>query len=139
MFLSVVVLALIVGALAGGGLPRLAELRLRWIWVLGLALAIRVATVLLRQNEVAADLPLGWGFVATYLLIFVFLWGNWKVPGLQVASVGIGLNSLAVILNGGQMPIWVGAFEAAGFTPAAVADDPFHFLIASGSVQDFVS
>ncbi|MGH2457223.1 MAG: MFS transporter, partial [Candidatus Limnocylindria bacterium] len=51
----------------------------------------------------------------------------------------IGLNSLAVILNGGQMPIWVGAFEAAGFTPAAVADDPFHFLIASGSVQDFVS
>jgi hypothetical protein len=38
MFLSAIVLALIAGTLAGGGLPRLADLKLRSIWILGLAL-----------------------------------------------------------------------------------------------------
>jgi MFS family permease len=138
MFLSSIVLALVVGALAGGGLPRLADLRLRWIWVLGVALAVRFAAGLLRQGDIGPDLPLGAAFVATYGLIFVWLWGNWRVPGLQIAAVGIALNTLAVILNGGQMPIWAAAFHAAGFTPDALANDPFHFLLTTNSVADFV-
>jgi hypothetical protein len=124
MFLSTIVLALIVGALAGGGLPRLADLRLRWVWILGLALALRFGAGLVRQGDIGVELPLGAAFVAAYGLIFVWLVGNWRVPGLQIAAVGIGLNSLAVILNGGQMPIWTAAFTAAGFTPAALANDP---------------
>ena len=138
MFLSTIALALVVGALAGGGLPRLADLRLRWVWVLGLALAMRFGAGLLRQGDIGVDLPLGAAFVAAYGLIFIWLWGNWRVPGLQIAAVGIGLNTLAVALNGGQMPIWSAAFNAAGFTPAALANDPFHFLLQTGSVADFV-
>jgi MFS transporter, DHA3 family, macrolide efflux protein len=138
MFLSSIVLALVVGALAGGGLPRLADLRLRWFWVLGVALAVRFAAGLLRQGDIGPDLPIGAAFVATYGLIFVWLWGNWRVPGLQIAAVGIALNTLAVILNGGQMPIWTAAFHAAGFTADALANDPFHFLLTTNSVADFV-
>ncbi|HEY7331722.1 MAG TPA: MFS transporter [Candidatus Limnocylindria bacterium] len=138
MFLSTIVLALIVGALAGGGLPRLGDLKLRWIWVLLLALIIRFGAVFLRTND-ATNLPIGWAIVAAYFLIFVFLWGNWRVPGLQVAAVGIGLNFLAVLLNGGRMPIWPGAFEAAGFQPDAVAGDAFHFLMPTSTVAEFVS
>ncbi|MEO8639839.1 MAG: MFS transporter, partial [Chloroflexota bacterium] len=138
MFLSSIVLALVVGALAGGGLPRLADLRLRWVWVLGLALAIRFGAGLLRQTDIGLDLPLGALFVATYGLIFVWLWGNWRVPGLQIAAVGIALNTLAVVLNGGQMPIWTAAFNAAGFPPEALTNDPFHFLLTTNSVADFV-
>lgn len=96
MFLSSIVLALVVGALAGGGLPRLADLKLRWLWVLGLALAVRFGAGLLREGDIGLDLPLGAAFVATYGLIFVWLWGNWRVPGLQIAAVGIALNTLAV-------------------------------------------
>jgi MFS family permease len=138
MFPSTIVLALVVGALAGGGLPRLADLRLRWLWVLGLALAVRFAATLLRLGDIGPDLPLGAAFVASYGLIFVWLWGNWRVPGLQIAAVGIGLNTLAVVLNGGQMPIWTAAFTAAGFTSDALAHHPFHFLLSAGSVAEFV-
>jgi MFS family permease len=139
MFLSVIALALVAGALAGGGLPRLAQLRLRWIAVLGLALALRIGSGLLSQSNVGPDLPLGWAFIAAYLLIFAWLWGNWRVPGLQVAAIGIGLNTLALLLNAGQMPIWSVAYQAAGFTPADLVNDPFHFLVTTGSVADFVS
>jgi DHA3 family macrolide efflux protein-like MFS transporter len=139
MFLSVIALALVVGALAGGGLPRLAQLRLRWIWVLGIALALRVGSVLLATNDMADGLPLGLAFVGAYLLIFVWLWGNWRVPGLQVAAIGIGLNTIALLLNGGQMPIWSVAFAAAGFTPADLGNDPFHFLMTATRPADFVT
>jgi MFS transporter, DHA3 family, macrolide efflux protein len=139
MFLSVVALALIVGALAGGGIPRLADLKLRWIALLGLALALRVLAVLGARTQLAEIVPLPALFLVAYLLIFAWLWGNWRVPGLQIAAVGIGLNSLAVILNGGLMPIWGTAFSAAGFTPEALVGDPFHFLLASGTVADFVA
>jgi len=139
MFLSAIVLALIAGALAGGSLPRLAELRLRWIWILGLAIALRFGAGLVRQLEPGIDLPLGAAFLGAYGLILVWLWGNWRVPGLQIAAVGIGLNTLAVVLNGGQMPIWSAAFSAAGFTPDALANDPFHFIMNAGSVGEFVS
>jgi MFS family permease len=138
MFLSVIVLALIAGALAGGGLPRLADLRLRWIWILGLALLLRFGAGLARQVAPGADLPLGAAFISAYGLLFIWLWGNWRVPGLQVAAVGIGLNTLAVVLNGGQMPIWSAAFTAAGFAPNALANDPFHFVLNAGSVAEFV-
>jgi MFS family permease len=139
MFLSVVALALVVGALAGGGLPRLADLRLRWLAVLGIALALRVGAVVLGNQSIGADLPLAWGFVGAYALLLVFLSANWQVPGMQVAAVGIGLNTLAVLLNSGRMPVWAGAYQAAGFPPEAILNDPFHFLISSGSVADFVS
>ena len=139
MFLSVIALALIAGALAGGGLPRLADLRLRWAWILGLALALRFGATLLHQAQPALDLPLGAVFITAYGLIFIWLWGNWRVPGLQIAAVGIALNTLALALNGGQMPIWSAAFTAAGFTPADLTHDAFHFLLHAGSVADFVS
>jgi MFS family permease len=61
------------------------------------------------------------------------------VPGLQVAAVGIGLNTLAVMLNGGHMPIWTGAFNAAGFNAADLVNDPFHFVMSTRSVAEFVA
>lgn len=139
MFLSAVALALLVGALAGGGLPRLAGLRMRSVWLLGVALALRILAQLLKQADPGTDLPLATAFIGAYALIFVWLSANWHVPGLQVAAVGIGLNTLAVLLNGGQMPIWSTAFVAAGFTPADLARDPFHFLLTTTTVGDFVS
>ncbi|MEP6680167.1 MAG: MFS transporter [Chloroflexota bacterium] len=135
MFLSAVILALIVGALAGGGFPRLAELRLRWLPLLGIALALRLGGMLLPSDT---SVPIGWIFVLAYAFIFAWLWRNWAVPGLQIASVGIAANTLAVLLNGGQMPVWGAAFSAAGFAPSAIADDPFHRLLLSDRLADFV-
>jgi MFS family permease len=139
MFLSTILLALIVGALLGGGLPRLGDLQLRWVYLLGLALAIRVAAGLSGQVDALAGLPVGGLYILAYGLILAWLWGNWRVPGLQIAAVGIGSNLLAVLINGGKMPIWSGAFYAAGFTDADIANDPFHFLLQVDTVAEFVA
>src|SRR5687768_11033338 len=139
MFLSTIVLALIIGALAGGAFPRLAELRLRWTWLLVGALALRLLVGVSREAGIGAAIPAGGAYMLAYALIFAWLWGNWRVPGLQIASVGIGANLLAVLLNGGQMPIWSAAFFSAGFTQADLANDPFHFLLRTDTVAEFVT
>jgi len=138
MFLSTILLALVVGAILGGGLPRLADLRLRWNLVLVAALALRLGAGLVREAGVV-NLPLGWAYIGAYALIFVWLWKNWRVPGLQIASVGIAANLAAILLNGGRMPIWSAAFSAAGFTEAEILNDPFHFILRAGNVAEFVA
>jgi MFS family permease len=138
MFLSAILLALLVGAIAGGGLPRLADLKLRWNLLLGGALLLRFLPGLAREMDLAVTIPPGPAYLLAYVLIFAWLWGNWRVPGLQIAAVGIGANMLAVLINGGQMPIWAAAFFAAGFTEADIAGDPFHFLLRADTVADFV-
>ena len=139
MFLSTILLALIVGAIAGGGLPRLADLKLRWTILLVVALGLRLLAGLTRETGIGADIPVGWAYLAAYGLIFAWLWGNWRVPGLQIASVGIGANMAAVLVNAGQMPIWSAAFSAAGFTEATIANDPFHLILRADSVGEFVA
>jgi MFS family permease len=138
MFLSTILLALVVGAIAGGGLPRLADLRLRWNLVLLAALGLRVGAGFVREAGFT-EIPLGWAYIVAYGLIFVWLGKNWRVPGLQIASVGIAANLAAILLNGGQMPIWSAAFFGAGFTEAEIANDPFHFILRASSVSDFVA
>jgi hypothetical protein len=63
MFLSAVVLALIVGVLAGGGVPRLAEMGLRRYWLLAAAIALRYGTVLAETNGLGANMPMGIAFI----------------------------------------------------------------------------
>ena len=139
MFLSTILLALIVGAFAGGGFPRLADLKLRWTILLVAALGLRILAGLSRQTGIGADIPVGWAYLVAYGLIFAWLWQNWRVPGLQIAAVGIAANMLAVLVNAGQMPIWSAAFFAAGFTEADLATDPFHFILRAETVGQFVA
>ncbi|MCV0404477.1 MAG: MFS transporter [Chloroflexi bacterium] len=139
MFLSAIALALIVGALAGGAFPRLAELRLKWSVLLFVALGLRLLVGVSRETGIGADIPAGPAFIAAYGLIFAWLWMNWRVPGLQIASVGIGANMLAVLVNQGQMPIWSAAFFSAGFTEADIANDAFHFLLRTDTIAGFVA
>jgi MFS transporter, DHA3 family, macrolide efflux protein len=139
MFLSAIVLALIVGWLAGGGLPRLAQLKLRWFWLLAVALAGRIALGFTGEQLATWGLPVGLAYIFGYFLVIGWLIGNWRVPGLQIAAIGIVANTLVISLNGGQMPIWSGALEAAGFGPADLVGDPFHFLLETDTVAEFIA
>ncbi len=88
MFLSAVVLALIVGSACRGRFPPPRRAATALAALLGVALALRLGgTCLIRPDSM--PIPLGSAFILAYVLIFVWLWRNWTVPGLQIASVGI--------------------------------------------------
>lgn len=59
-------------------------------------------------------------FVTSYLLLFVFVTLNIRHPGIVILGIGIALNFLPIIANGGLMPITPETIERTGETPEGV-------------------
>jgi DHA3 family macrolide efflux protein-like MFS transporter len=82
-----------------------------------------------------------------YALLLAGLWPNRDFPGLSMAFVGILGNTIAIVANGGHMPIWQPSLEAAGLTLNDVRT-AFHsvlpmtldanFLIHAGPLGDVI-
>ncbi len=134
MLIVSLVLGLALGMLAGGRITNLASVRLRLVQLLFLGLALRYATQFAIDGGIgfASDfrLPL---FAGGFVLLLMGLWVNREQPGLPLAFVGILLNAVAIVTNGGFMPVWEPSLAAAGLTPADVGST-FHKLV--GAVAD---
>ncbi|MEP7361393.1 MAG: MFS transporter, partial [Chloroflexota bacterium] len=80
------------------------------------------------NGVVAADqlrLPL---FAAAFGILAVALWLNRRLPGLLAVFVGVVANGVAIVVNGGWMPVWPPALDAAGFTQGDLVAG-FHVLL----------
>jgi hypothetical protein len=113
MFMAMAAAVIVLSAvLFGGELRLLAELRLRLLPLLYVALATQVVI-----TELPGSLPTGAMsalHVATYGLAAVVVWANRRVPGIVVLWLGTSLNLLAIAANGGTMPATASALRAAG-------------------------
>ena len=129
MFLvAAVVLSGLAVPLCGGRLGAIADLRLRRLWAIYLALGLAVLGIGLPG---LADGLRSLLLVAAYPAGAVFLAANWRVPGVPLAALGAGLNLLAIAANGGVMPASPAALAAAGlpaggggFESSAALADP---------------
>ena len=132
MLIVAIVLSLALGLAARGDMLNLARIRLRWVAAIFVALVIRFATEAAIGAGVglANDLRLPLYAVA-YLLLLAGLWANRSQPGLSLAFVGILANTVAILVNGGYMPIWQPSLLAAGFSPSDVSPTGFHVLVTS--------
>jgi len=105
------------GLLTGGSLHNLLGRRLRWPLVVIAAFAIR---------ELEIRSPLGsaaWGpaiFAASLAVLLVWAaWHHDRLPGIWLVVVGIGMNLVVVLVNGGRMPV---ALAAAHLGPAQLRE-----------------
>jgi len=69
-----------------------------------------------------------WLVLVAYVLLTVMLLANRNLPGLTAAALGTVANGIAIVVNGGWMPVWQPSLAAAGFDPAAVQSS-FHVLL----------
>jgi DHA3 family macrolide efflux protein-like MFS transporter len=136
MLIGGIALGLLLGLLLGGRLERLAEIRLRFLPLLFVAVIVRFGTeTMLSHGVAAADtlrLPL---FALSYGLLLYALWHNRGYPGLALAFIGILSNAVVILVNGGRMPVWLPAYTAAGFTPPI--STVLHTVLPAGSAPDF--
>lgn len=59
-------------------------------------------------------------FVCSYLLLIVFVLANLRRPGIAVIGVGLVLNFLAIVSNGGLMPVTPEALDRVGPPPTEI-------------------
>jgi hypothetical protein len=116
-----VLVGLVAALLVGADWRGLTETRWRLTWLCLLGMAIQMVFISGIDALVTPLAPFGSALhVVSYLLVFVFLLANWRVPGLPLLLLGGLLNFVAIAANGGQMP------------RAIPPDDPgaFHNVVA---------
>jgi Family of unknown function (DUF5317) len=96
-------IGIVAGYLLGGRLERLAGLRLRWVPLMLLGLAIQVLIFTEAGGRlVGAAGPAA--YIASTALVFAAVLRNVAVPGVPLIAVGAGCNLAAIVANGGWMP-----------------------------------
>jgi hypothetical protein len=117
VFLNFVAVGLLIGVVLGGRVTALARLPIRSWWLAYLAIALQIAAfpsgVLpwSTPNNVASVL-----WVASYAALGAVVVRNVRVPGLAVVGIGQMCNLVAIVANGGHMPVTRGALDAAGLS-----------------------
>ncbi len=120
IMLAAFVLIVVSVPLLKGDMNRMGLLRVQSYGLILVAMALQVLITTTPQTwypgKTAEILHL-----ATYGMAVGFLWFNRKVPGLWMLGVGGLMNLTALLANGGIMPAWAWAVEAAGMTHDAEA------------------
>jgi hypothetical protein len=107
MILIALCLALLLGLMAlGGRASDLTHVQVRWGWLAPLAFLMQ-AYLIFFPAERAGDVlsPRSLLLVASQVLLFVVIWQNRHLGGIKVIGLGLLLNSLVMVVNGGFMPI----------------------------------
>lgn len=121
--------------------PSLEELRAPWVFLLA-ALAEGALALLALGGHLPGRAAGPWGQGAAYALLLVGFALNLRLPGMPLAALGALLNALAVLANGGHMPVFPWALEAAGlggYRPLLEgAGDGAHLLVEGEAPLGFL-
>ena len=109
------------GVLMGGRAGRIAQVHARFWWLAPLALCVQIALIY-GFRDISNDLFAA-TIVVTYVALVIIAVVNRALPGARVMALGILLNLLVMVANGGLMPISPEIIQRAGrFEPWKVGD-----------------
>jgi len=104
-----IIISLIVGFLRKGNLRALAQLKLKWGWIFPLLLIIELAVFMLQNDIKFLGKISGSIYIVVYVLGLLFLFMNRKNAGFNLILLGVFLNFLVMVVNGGRMPVSIDA------------------------------
>lgn len=107
MILIALCLAFLLGlVVVGGRVGNLDRIEVRWGWLAPLAFLMQ-AYLIFFPAERAGDLLGARSLLLTlsHVLLFVLVWQNRHISGIKLIGLGLLLNFLVMVVNGGFMPI----------------------------------
>ncbi len=117
MFILYAVLGgLLIGLVSGGSIERLGRLQLRWAPLIAIGMIAQLALFSTPVGDTLGPAA-PWVYVLTNALVLVAVARNLAVPGLVLVLVGGLANVVAIVANGGYMPVSPGALAAMGRAP----------------------
>ena len=136
----VLFISIAVAVLRGGRLLHLAEIHLRYWWLLLVGFAMQFVTIYLPDESDLTFKPGVALILASYIPLIAVVIVNRERTGMWLTGLGILMNFTVIALNGGMPVLSEAAHVAAGFqTNVAILDDHKHVLLDSGSRLTFFS
>jgi hypothetical protein len=115
ILLVVLAVALIYALLRGGRLEHLALVPIRRSYIMVLALWIQIVIFSSWwQAEAARAVYTNALYVVSLALLMWGVWINRRVPGVAIIGIGLVLNAVVIVANGGTMPASISALKVAG-------------------------
>lgn len=117
MILIALCLALLVGlAAVGGRVSNLAHVQVRWAWLAPLAFLMQAYLIFFPAERAGGLLSArSMLLTASHILLFVVVWQNRHLSGVKLIGLGLALNFLVMVVNGGFMPITPDALVQIGY------------------------
>jgi len=109
-----VVVGVILGLVFRGRLAELRDLRLRFPWAVVPVFPLQVLLIRDPWHLVQDPGLFGLLVMLSYLPLVAFVAANRRVPGLTLAGLGLIMNLLVMLGNGGLMPVSPESLRAAG-------------------------
>lgn len=112
MLYEAIIMGVLFAWIMGGRLAHLARIKFDNVWLIFLSFGIQFCMDLLgtREHKFVYDYQIWWhGF--SYVLLFYFLWEHRKIKGIKILALGIILNFIVIMANGGTMPATITGLE----------------------------
>jgi hypothetical protein len=117
MILIALCLVFLLGlVVVGGRVSNLANVSVKWGWLAPLAFLMQ-AYLIFFPAEMAGGLLSERSLLLTvsHILLLVVVWQNRHLAGVKLIGLGLLLNFLVMVVNGGFMPITPGTLEQIGY------------------------
>lgn len=113
-----VVISMLVALVRGGSCRPLANVSLKYSWLilLGFLMQIVIFSRWWAERLMLSKLT-PYAYILSMAALLVAVAYNQSVPGISLLGLGLFLNALTIITNGGQMPASLWALHTAGFVP----------------------
>ena len=113
--LAVLVVSIFIALIRGGKISRFADLNLRWRGVILIGFLMQVLIFSnFWQSRPDTKVLTQYLYIASNVLLLLALAYNYRIPGMRLLTLGLVLNSIAIITNGGYMPASPDALALAG-------------------------
>jgi hypothetical protein len=104
-----ILISFIVGLLRKGNLRAFSQLNLKWGWIFPVLLVVQLAVFTLQNDSEFLGQLSGSIYIVVYIIGLIFLYLNRRNPGFILIFIGVFLNFIVMVLNGGRMPVSVEA------------------------------
>jgi hypothetical protein len=107
MILIALCLVFLLGlAVVGGRVSNLASVDVKWGWLAPLAFIMQAYLIFFPAQRAGGLLSArSMLLTVSYILLFVVVWQNRHLSGVKLIGLGLVLNFLVMVVNGGFMPI----------------------------------
>jgi hypothetical protein len=135
ILLLALVISLLIALMRGGSLLRLGSVSFRYGWLALLAFSAQTLVIYARLPYAQGILaPRTLLLLVSYGMLFIPVIANRRLPGMPLIGLGLLLNLMVMVANGGFMPVTPEALQRAGLSGLALSEGTGARLYATKDV-----